>query len=134
MTGAVQAALAGQAAAEAIMVAKCRIVRDDPDAPEEWNPATGVTTLAGLIAVYDGKCRLRQPMPTDKAQASGGFTWTLQDSILSLPVSAVGVRLKDTVTIYESPNAGDLEAVFEVVLLPRGTFTTARRFVVREAP
>lgn len=114
------------------MIATCTITRSTGDG--SWNPVTGGTSPAPTT-VYSGKCKLRQPSPTDRQQVAGGFDWSLQDSILSLPITATGVRVKDVITMVTSPlNPGDVGAKLEVAFIPRGTYVTARRFIVREAP
>jgi hypothetical protein len=130
MMRATQATLKGRAAAEALMVDTCTIVRRG--APVT-NPDTGVVTYPNQQTVYSGKCRLKLPVAIARPDIVGGAQEFLQHPVLSLPATTTGVEVDDLVTITASLLMQSLvNRQFHVRAKPGQSHMTAARFEVME--
>lgn len=76
------AALAGRVRAESMMADTCLVRRQTG---QQFNEATGdyEPTFATL---YDGKCRVQDPAAVNRQAEAGGYPWTVDTTILQLPV------------------------------------------------
>lgn len=131
------ATAAGQAAHELLMTDTCEITRPGVGDPT-FDEATGLSSPPPPVIVYpapggDGRCKMKEPRPIDREITGGEHMWTVLDSILSLPIAAVGVRVDDTVTITASELDPDLPGRVYTVMGPMGgSQVTARRLIVRQ--
>lgn len=123
---------AGRAAAEALMVDACTITRSG-GAPV-FNPATGAYTAPADVEVYDGKCRVQvSDAINEQSPEFGGREVTLQQAVVSVPVSGTGVAVGDTVTVTASEHDPELVGVvYRVLALHRKSHATARRLRCEE--
>jgi hypothetical protein len=129
-----------RARAESLMSDTCRITRPG-DGDPVFDPNTGTYTDPPPVTVYEGKCRFNVPGQIAGSQtASGGdATWTVQDSVLSLPIDGPGYTAGEEVgpdqtvecltAAYDATLPGHK---FGVVAAHRESQATARRLRVRE--
>jgi hypothetical protein len=118
----------GRREAEKLMTTTCTIARNDgttvdPDTLDD------VTTWT---QTYAGKCRVRRPGPSARDKQTAGQTITLQDLILSLPVTGSSRVITDhVVTVTANPLDPALVGVtFRVTGMHDETTATARRFPI----
>lgn len=91
------------------------------------------TSTPTYSARYTGKCRVQATDTTQNPQDAGEVSWTLQNLIVSVPMSVTGVEVDDRVTITASVLDPDLVGrVFTVGGLAHKTHATARRLRVVE--
>lgn len=125
------ALLRGRAAAESLMVDTCTVTRL---AGEVTNEDTGVVTPT-TSTVYTGRCRVQQSqLGADSTPADPGEAYVRVVAFeVQLPMSVVGVRVQDVITITASPLDPDLVGrAFNVLGLAHKTHATARRIQVQE--
>jgi hypothetical protein len=124
---------AGRRAAESRMTDTCRITRKGDGEPV-WNPATGQYDAPAPTVVYEGKCRLRAPALVNPFQAtSGPETWSVEESVLSVPADAPSIDAGMTVTYLTAANNPNLQGrVFGVVGPHHESTATAQRVLVKE--
>jgi len=120
----------GRAAAEALMVDECEIVR-----------VTGTTTdlETGLVTettepVYVGKCRVQQASATAREESPGEAQMLLVARVLQLPVVAsAGVRADDQAAITACAlDPGLVGRTFVVRAEFAKTYATSRRLGIEE--
>lgn len=116
----------GRAAAEAGMVDACQIRRVTGRATD---PFSGVETPTYLNPdVYAGKCRVQQALAQAQQQDVGQDYLLLLRLEVQLPMTVVGLRVGDEITITASVSDPDLPGrVFLVRDLFHKTDATARR-------
>lgn len=121
----------GRAAAESLMVDTCSIGRTTGEATDT---DTGVVTPT-TSTVYTGRCRVQQSQlgaastPDDPGQAAV----RLVAFAVQLPMSVVGLRVGDVVTVTASVHDPDLVGrTFTVLGLAHKTHATSRRIQVQE--
>lgn len=119
----------GRTAAERLMVDACTITRGGQASFDE---NTGVRTSGSASTVYAGKCRVQVPNVAEQTPTFGEMPITTQLAIVQVPVSVVGVRVEDTVTVTESQDPDLVDRTFRVVALLHKTHLTARRLRCEE--
>lgn len=126
------AALArGRALAESLMVDACTITRLTG---ETTNEDTGVVTPT-TSTVYTGRCRVQQSqLGADSVPSDPGEAYVrLVAFEVQLPMSVLGLRVQDVVTITASALDPDLVGrQFNILGLAHKTHATARRIQVQE--
>jgi hypothetical protein len=121
---------AGRAAAEALMVDACTITR--AGAAGAFNPITGGYGSSST-SVYVGKCRVQIRSASVSTPEFGGQAVVVQQVELQVPMSVLGVRPGDTVTVTASQRDPDLVGRVYTVSAPFAkTDATARRLRVEE--
>jgi len=119
-----------QAAAESMM--RDRWVVEKITAGGVLNEDTGEYEGA-VVAVYEGPGKFKAANTAVQDVEAGGQLLAVQGAMLSLPVTAVGVREGHVARCVASENDPDLVGVRVRVTGPaRGTAITARRFRVEE--
>lgn len=121
----------GRAAAESLMVDTCTITRTTG---ETTNEDTGVVTPT-TATVYTGRCRIQQSqLGADSTPSDPGEAYVrLVAFELQVPMSVVGLRVQDVITITASALDPDLVGrAFNVLGLAHKTHATARRVQVQE--
>lgn len=113
-----------RAEAEARMTSTCRIglVGDPVD-----DPVTGEVTYPVTGAAYSGKCRVRPATLQAQSRQMGGAETFVSDVLVSVPVSATGIRKGMTVEVTASPDADLVGLRAEIQDVGRGDSLTARR-------
>lgn len=125
------ALMRGRLAAESLMVDTCTVTRV---ATESTNEDTGVVTPT-TTTVYTGKCRVQQSqLGADSVPSDPGEVYVrLVAFEMQLPMSVVGLRVGDFITITASALDPDLVGrSFNVLGLAHKTHMTARRLQVQE--
>lgn len=114
-----------RAEAEALMTATCTIRAWDG----EWttDPDTGEATRALGTVAYSGNCRVRPATLQAQSREMGGAETFVSDLMVSVPVSATGVRKGQLVTIDSSPDPALVGLTAEIQDVARGDNLTARR-------
>lgn len=132
---ATSAILRGQAAAERLMVDTCTVTRltgqaNVPDTGQVVNTYTTIYPTPGGV----GRCKVQRPVrpPNARPENVGEANVFMARLELHLPVSAVGIRSDDVVTITASQDPDLVGAVFHLRELAHKTFQTARRFGIEE--
>lgn len=125
------AVLQGRAAAEALMLDTCSIVRTTgPAGPID--PDTGLPTPAPTAQVYAGKCRVQTYEAHESTPDSGDHVFTVQRYYIHLPVAA-DVRRDDQITITAAVlDPALVGRSYRVVGLLHKTYATANRVIVDE--
>lgn len=126
------ATLRGRAAAEGLMVEACTIGR--PSQSHTTNNVTGAVTYTSA-PLYTGKCRVQMMTGTrgDNLLQAGERAFSVQSAIISIPITVVGIRVDDVVTITASTLDGDLVGrTYRVEDIIHKTFLTARRLICQE--
>jgi hypothetical protein len=119
----------GRAAAERLMVDACTITRAGTLTTSDTTAVVSSTPTT----VYAGKCRVQQQVPVAKPAEVGQAAVWLQRLVLQVPMSAVGVRSDDLVTITASVLDPDLAGrVFHIRELGHKTHMTSRRLQIEE--
>jgi hypothetical protein len=124
-----QKIMAGRRAAEALMVSKVKITRagGQPVLDED----TGDYVYPPPTVVYTGKCRLRLPNLNVKQVDAAGQQLVVQQSVLSIPLAAVGVKPNDVAEITHNQLDESLSGQkFRIVGNSEQTISTARRFSI----
>lgn len=124
---------AGREAAEARMVDACTITRSTTSAPV-FDEETGEYQDPEDDAVYDGDCeiQLSEGLNAQFPEVGGGLV-AVQRVTVKVPISAVGVRVNDTVTVTRSANDPDLLGrVYRVDSTHAKTYATCRRLQCEE--
>ncbi len=114
------------------MVDACTVTR--PGAAGTFDPDTGTYTNPTGTAVYSGPCEVQvsDGLTTQNPEA-GGQELTITRLTVKVPVSVVGVRVDDVVTVTASLLDPDLVGrVFKVTAGHAKSFLTARRLQVVE--
>lgn len=126
--------------AEDIFTDTCRITRPG-EGQGPFNPETGQYDAPPPIVVYEGPCRLNVPGQIANASTAtaGEASWTVQDSVLSIPVDGDGytagesVRSGHTVEYLTAPHDPTLVGRrFGVVGQHSESQATARRLRIKE--
>lgn len=126
---AIGAALAGQRAAEQLMVDTCEIKRPtgyttDPDTAQD---------VETYEPVYSGKCKIQTKITRVQEAQAGEHTFTTQRSEIHLPMTAGPVKLNDVVTITASAiSPMSVGAVYRIMGMQPKTFQTAQRIPIEE--
>jgi hypothetical protein len=117
-----------QAAAEAGMVDACVIDRVSGQAQDDFS-GTVTDTYA---TVHSGKCRIQQEQLQAEHHEAGQDQILLQRTQLQIPVSVVGVQVRDRVTVTASRDPDLVGRSFLVRALAHKTDESARRLTVTE--
>lgn len=121
----------GRAAAEALMVDACTIVRVAGE-PGPMDPDTGLPTPAPTTQIYAGRCRVQTYEPQESTPDSGGHTYSVQRYAVHVPVGT-NAAVDDIVTITAAAMDPDLAGRHYIVTaLLHKTFATAHRLAVDE--
>jgi hypothetical protein len=124
-----QQIMAGRRAAEALMVSKVKITRAGGQPVLDEN--TGDYVYPPPTVVYTGKCRLRLPNLNVKQVDAAGQQLVVQQSVLSIPLAAVGVKPNDVAEITHNQLDESLSGQkFRIVGNSEQTISTARRFSI----
>ncbi|WP_328339537.1 DUF6093 family protein [Micromonospora sp. NBC_00421] len=115
----------GRAAAERGMRDTCQIRREVTD------PDSGAV-VSTWSDVYTGRCRVQQRTPDGQPLDSGQDYVLLQRLEVQLPMSVVGLRVGDEITITASVDPDLVGRVIVVQDLPHKTDATARRVGVTD--
>ena len=125
LSDAITAALPGlRAEAESRMSSTCTI--GDVGEPVT-DPETGEVTFPVLNAAYEGMCRVRPATLQAQSRQMGGDETFVSDLMVSVPLSATGIRKGMTVLIESSPDPDLVGVRAEIQDLGRGDSLTARR-------
>jgi hypothetical protein len=125
-----QQIMAGRRAAEALMVSKVKITRPGSGQPY-LDEETGDYVYPPPTVVYTGKCRLRLPNLNVKQVDAAGQQLVVQQSVLSIPLAAVGVKPNDVAEITHNQLDESLSGQrFRIVGNSEQTISTARRFSI----
>lgn len=125
------AVLQGRAAAEALMVDACTIIRVTGQ-PGELDPDTGIRDPAPTATVYSGKCRVQTYEAHESTPDSAEHVYTVQRYAIHLPVAA-DVQVDDQIVVTASVlDTGLVGRSYRVVGLLHKTFATANRVAVDE--
>lgn len=125
------ALLRGRRAAQALMVDSCRI--DRPGEPV-LDPATGAS-ITPTALVYVGSCRVQVTDFTEARPEAGQRAWTVTRATISVPITVLGVRVGDVVTVTTSSLDPDLTGrSWRVAASVDKTHATARRLLCEEVP
>lgn len=117
----------GRRMAESRMLDECAITRVGEKA---WDEERGEWATTQLV-VYSGRCRIKHPSTAARDIEAGSQLLAVTFTELHLPLSAVGVRADDTVTITASSTRPEQAARQFTVTAPfDGSQTTALRFRV----
>lgn len=120
------ATLSGRAAAAALMVDTCVITRGTSGTV--YNADTDTYTATPGATVYSGPCRVKPRDNVDRQVEAGGETVTLWPYVVSVPMTATGIQLDDTVTVTAAGLDPDLVGLeLRVRAVPLGSLLTARR-------
>ena len=112
------------------MTDSCAISR--PGTPV-FDEATGEYT-SSTVSVYSGACRVKHPTAVARGVDAGSELLVVSQLELHLPVSAVGVRAGDVVSITGSVTRGEqVGRLFRVVAPFDGSQSTALRFRIEAA-
>jgi hypothetical protein len=121
--------LAGRAAAEALMVDECTVVRPGDRQLDENTGQFADTS----DPVYEGVCKFQATLASGKSPTAGSYEFTVQELRLDLPVSAGPVAVDDVVTVTASVFDAQLVGrVYRVVELFHKSFATAQRCRLEE--
>lgn len=115
----------GRAAAEALMVDACTVVRQGTPTT---NPDTGAVTHP-TTSIYSGKCRFQSTSSSGPATAApqdlGGASVLVSTPVLQLPVAVTTVQPDDLVTCTASAHdPGLVGKTWRARPNPRGTHKT----------
>ena len=128
---AVGATLAGRALAESLMLDTCKITR--PGTATGIDPDTGLPREPEPVTIYDGPCKVQDTRTVVQVAQSGDHAYTLNQLYVHVPVSAIGIKVGDTITITASPlDPAQVGRAFRVAGLFRKTMATAQRLPVEE--
>ena len=120
----------GRRMAESRMTDTCTVTR--PGTPV-FNESTGEYTSTP-VSVYSGVCRVKHPTGVARDVDAGSQLLAVSQLELHLPVSAVGVRADDAVSITGSVTRGEqVGRKFTIVAPFDGSQTTALRFRIEAA-
>jgi hypothetical protein len=131
----------GRAAAEAIMLDACTIIRvtgpegdlDPETGLREPAPTETVYPLPGAEAPLDGRCKVQTYEPHESAKESGDHVFTEQRYHLHIPMGAGPVAVNDIATITAA--AADPQLVgrsYRIAGLHHKSLATAQRLLVDE--
>jgi hypothetical protein len=118
----------GQLVAELSMIDACVIDRAAAGSQDDFS---GTVTPAYTV-VYTGKCRIQQERHQAEPHDAGQDYILLQRTQLQLPMSVVGVQVRDRVTVTVSRDPDLVGRSFLVLDLAHKTDATARRITVTE--
>lgn len=125
------ATLAGRAAAERRMVDACVITRGTSG--KVYDAGTDTYTATPGATVYSGACRVKPRDNVDRQVEAGGETVTIWPYVVSVPMTATGIALDDTVTVTAAGLDPELVGlVLRVRAVPVGSLLTARRLGCEE--
>lgn len=120
----------GRVMAESRMTDSCAVTRPGP---KVWNEATGEYTST-VVSVYSGKCRVKSPSMAGRDVDAGSRLVVVSQTEVHLPLSAVGVRADDLVTITGSETRAEQSGRKFTVTAPfDGSQSTALRFRIEAA-
>ena len=121
--------LRGRAAAEALMVDACRIERKTVEATSTTSGAVTPTYLT----LYEGKCRVQQHSTEARVEDSAEQYDRMLRLEVQLPMSVVGLKVDDRITITTSALDADLVGrQVWIRQLAHKTHATARRVTAEE--
>ena len=118
-----------RAEAESMMVDTCVIT--GPGGSPVWDDATGTYTTPAGVTVYEGACRLRMPRTIGSKSEAGEASWSVDDGVLSLPVTGsedVAAGHVAVVTLTNDP-AATVKVTVQAAHIQ--TNSTARRLPVK---
>jgi hypothetical protein len=119
----------GQAAAELGMVDACTIRRGGAPVLDDFSG----TSTPGWTALYAGKCRVQQGIAQADEQETGEDYQLRLRLVIQLPLTVVGLKVSDEITITAAGHDPDLVGrVFVIRDLFHKTHPTARRVGVVE--
>lgn len=125
------AVLQGRAAAEALMVDTCTVVRVTGGAGA-LDPETGTKTAGSTATVYSGKCRVQTYEAHESTPDSGGHVYTVQRYAIHIPVGTA-IKVDDQITVTAAVLDPDLVGRdYRVVGLLHKSHATAQRLAVDE--
>ena len=125
----VQAVKAGRRAARALMTDSCTIRQPST---QVLNGTTGDYAVTPGTVVYDGPCRVK-PYTRPPKQVEAGERPVLEDLwIVSVPLSAVGVKPWMPMSITASGDTALVGLALTIRETKGGTTVTARRLVCEE--
>ena len=130
---AIGAAVAGRAAARALMADTCTITRAGVGEPV-YDPATRTHTYPAATAVYTGPCKVRTMTAMAKTADAGEDVVVVARRELHLPADATElVAIDDVALITASQNAQLVGKRLRIADLGEDqTFSTARRLGVEQ--
>lgn len=118
--------LRARIAAEELMQDTCTAAR--PTGGLVTNPDTGVDEPASE-QVYEGPCKIQTTVAQAASPEAGSHTFTVENLQLHFPVSSE-LQTGDLVTITGSWDPQNVNKVFRLGELARGTYRTADRWKV----
>lgn len=118
--------------AESRMIDVCRIVRSS--GTPTFDPATGEYDIPDPTTVYTGKCRVKAATFRALEVEAGEDTAFVIQFLVSLPLTATGIQVRDVLTVTASGDSDEVGMVLQVDDVPRGAQMTARRLVCKEFP
>lgn len=120
----------GRRMAESRMTDACTITRAGSPT---WDESKGEYTSTA-VSVYSGPCRVKHPTAMARDVDAGSQLLAVTQLELHLPVSAVGVRAGDVVSITGSVTRGEqVGRKFTIVAPFDGSQSTALRFRIEAA-
>lgn len=119
--------LAGQRAAERLMIDTCRVERNGPSVTD---PGTGKVTPS-RSPVYTGKCKIQAQVTRVTEATSAEHQFGAMRSEIHLPITAGPFQMNDYVTVTGSVLSPQMVGmVFRISGVQPKSFQTAQRFQV----
>jgi hypothetical protein len=117
------------------MTDRCKVER--PTGPGTLDPATNKLTrnaeLVYPLEGEDGRCEVKQAEGQATHPNSGEYRFTLQGSVVKLPIGAGPVKVNDVITMTHAEfNPALAGAVYRVVELSKQSAASAQRVRVEE--
>lgn len=117
----------GRRMAESRMTDSCTVTRAGSPT---WDESTGAYTSTP-VTVYSGVCRVKHPTTAARDVDAGSQLLAVSQLELHLPVSAVGVRADDVVSVTGSATRAEQSGRKFTIIAPfDGSQSTALRFRV----
>ena len=82
------AVLAGRAAVESLMLDTCKVERITETFDDESGELEQTATL-----LYEGPCRVQDPEAANREALAGGYSYTIDTTVLQLPVTGDGYEV-----------------------------------------
>jgi len=114
---------------------RCKVER--PTGATVTDPDTGAVTRAVTlvypVGAWDGRCEVKQSEGQANTPSSAGYRFTVQGSVVKLPVGAGPARVNDVITMLESEFDPSLPGtVYRVVEIAKASAASAQRLRVEE--
>lgn len=106
------------------MTDECLITRGT--AGTAYDPESDTYTATPGETVYEGRCEVRARDNADRQVEAGGETVSLWPYIVSVPMSATGIDLDDTVTITTASDPELVDLELRVRDAPKGSLMARR--------